>query len=300
MYTSCLVTDEEMRELKQHGSSGYPIQFYVDELYRFPDQTLPLHWHPEPELWVAEGGDVLAQVGSDTFRLKEGCAIFVNTNVLHGFRQAAPDARLQCPNIVFSPELIAPAASLIYQDYILPVLTDHRIPCMILERQRGWQGELLGHLDHMFSLFQEDNTPCPEMAVQRTLNQIWQILYLHREEVPLLSSPEHQHLLQIRTQKMLSFIHNSYHLPISLADIARSAGISKSEASRCFQACLHTSPVSYLLSFRIRMARHALSTGQGTTEQISAACGFQSASYFCRMFRRYTGMSPRQYRNQSG
>ena len=42
------------------------------------------------------------------------------------------------------------------------------------------------------------------------------------------------------------------------------------------------------------------STGQGTTEQISAACGFQSASYFCRMFRRYTGMSPRQYRNQSG
>ncbi|WP_281725116.1 hypothetical protein [Lachnoclostridium phocaeense] len=60
MYTSCLVTDEEMRELKQHGSSGYPILFYVDELYRFPDQTLPLHWHPEPELWVAEGGDVLA------------------------------------------------------------------------------------------------------------------------------------------------------------------------------------------------------------------------------------------------
>lgn len=107
-------------------------------------------------------------------------------------------------------------------------------------------------------------------------------------------------LLQIRTQKMLSFIHSSYHLPISLADIARSAGISKSEASRCFQACLHTSPVSYLLSFRIRMARHALSTDQGTTEQISAACGFQSASYFCRMFRRYTGMSPRQYRNQSG
>lgn len=48
------------------------------------------------------------------------------------------------------------------------------------------------------------------------------------------------------------------------------------------------------------MARHALSTGQGTTEQISAACDFQSASYFCRMFRRYTGMSPRQYRNQSG
>ena len=53
-----IALDERMRELTQHGAGDFPIQFYIDELFRFPGQCIPLHWHPELELWQARGGDV--------------------------------------------------------------------------------------------------------------------------------------------------------------------------------------------------------------------------------------------------
>ena len=46
-----IALDERMRELTQHGAGDFPIQFYIDELFRFPGQCIPLHWHPELELW---------------------------------------------------------------------------------------------------------------------------------------------------------------------------------------------------------------------------------------------------------
>ena len=63
MYTEFPV-DGKMRELTRHGTDDFPIQNYVDELHRFSGHTIPLHWHPELEIWKAEGGNVTVQVGS--------------------------------------------------------------------------------------------------------------------------------------------------------------------------------------------------------------------------------------------
>lgn len=54
--------NDNMRELTRHGSALFPIQYYVDELSYFANHTIPLHWHPELEFWVANGGPVDVQV----------------------------------------------------------------------------------------------------------------------------------------------------------------------------------------------------------------------------------------------
>ena len=70
-------------------------------------------------------------------------------------------------------------------------------------------------------------------------------------------------------QKMLSFINENYSRDISLNDIAQSASISKSEASRCFQSYLNTSPVNYLLNFRVQKAMQLLRSTEMTVEAIA-------------------------------
>lgn len=309
--------NENMRELTRHGSMPFPIQYYVDEPSHFPNHTIPLHWHPELEFFVANGGQIDVQVGKNFIRLNDGSGIFINGNILHSFQQADSAQNPQCPNIVFLDELIAPVTSRIYQNYVQPITRNCQFPYIALNPDCTWQNEILMHLDFIFSLFQKYDTMenhkktpvlkfkapafdslCYEMAVQNKLNEIWQILFSCQNEIPSILSEKNEQLLQVRTQKMLRFIHSHYPSPISLAEIATSAGISKSEASRCFQSYLHTSPVNYLLNYRIEQAKSALQNSMETVENIGISCGFQSPGYFCKAFRKQTGMTPNQYRNQ--
>lgn len=290
-----IALDERMRELTQHGAGDFPIQFYIDELFRFPGQCIPLHWHPELELWQARGGDVTVQLGTESLTLADGWAVFINADVLHSFRQADATQALGCPNVVFRDELIAPVTSRIHRLYVAPLLADWQLPYIVFRPGVGWQAEFLHRLDGLFNTLQAE-APGHELSVQNQLTGLWGLLWAHRAELPATGTQKAERLVQVRTQKMLRCIHTQFAAPLTLDDIAAAAGISRSEASRCFQACLRTSPVGYLTWYRIEMARRALAAGQDTIEEISRACGFQSASYFCRVFRRETGQTPLQYR----
>lgn len=317
MKFSSFPLNENMRELTRHGSMLFPIQYYVDELSHFPNHTIPLHWHPELEFWVTNGGPVDIQVGKNSIRLEDDFGIFINGNILHSFHQTDRMHKAQCPNIVFLDELIAPITSRIYHNYVQPITRNPQFPYIILNPDCTWQKEILIHLDCIFSLFQKYDTrknskktpilkfmapdidsPCYEMNVQNKLNEIWQILFSFQKEIPVIPCENNEQLLQIRTQKMLRFIHSNYSSQLSLADIAASAGISISEASRCFQAYLHTPPVSYLLNYRIEQAKSLLQNSMETVGQIGISCGFQSSGYFSKAFRKQTGMTPNQYRKQ--
>ena len=42
-----ILTDEEFMEIKQHGSSDYPFQYYYDNLELFDFHCIEWHWHRE-------------------------------------------------------------------------------------------------------------------------------------------------------------------------------------------------------------------------------------------------------------
>ena len=135
-----IALDERMRELTQHGAGDFPIQFYIDELFRFPGQCIPLHWHPELELWQARGGDVTVQLGTESLTLADGWAVFINADVLHSFRQADAAQALGCPNVVFRDELIAPVTSRIHRLYVAPLLADWQLPYIVFRPGGGLAG----------------------------------------------------------------------------------------------------------------------------------------------------------------
>lgn len=317
MHTNILPLDVNLKEQTQHGSLQFPIQYYVDELYRFQDRRIPLHWHPELEFYVVHGGTTQIQIANITIVLEPGCGIFLNANVLHSFHQVLESEKCQCPNIVFSDKLIAPVSSIIYQTYVEPLIMDTSLPFVVLRPQNTWQKDILIHLDLIFSLLQKyaphgaygtspnlqyehsnRTSPCFEMEVQCTLNQIWQIFYCHQKEMPRTPVTKTKHHLQVRMQKMLGYIYANYPYPVLLENIAEAANISKSEASRCFHSCLHTSPMNYLLRYRIEKAKELLPNPAKTVHEVSLSCGFQSTSYFCKVFREQTGMTAVQYKEK--
>ncbi len=161
MLTQITHLDNTLYESIQHGQNDFPIQYYVDELYKLENRRFPLHWHFEPEFFKAQGGELKVQIGNHFIKLNSGDGIFISSNTLHSFEQINENDICKCPNIVFSAEIIAPHTSSIYQKYVRPLLTNSNLPYFVLHSDIPWHKEILNKLFDVFSLLHKYGLQSP-------------------------------------------------------------------------------------------------------------------------------------------
>ncbi len=83
-----------------------------------------------------------------------------------------------------------------------------------------------------------------------------------------------------------------------LDGLARRVGSNRTDLEAGFQALFGCSVHEYLTVRRVREARRLLHDGALTIEDVGRAGGYRSRPAFCLIFRRFTGMTPREYRRR--
>lgn len=78
-------------------------------------------------------------------------------------------------------------------------------------------------------------------------------------------------------------------------ELAERLEVTKPYFIRAFTAAVGISPGKYLTRVRIQHAKALLQGEEQPLETVAAACGFSNANYFCKVFRRETGLSPREF-----
>ena len=81
-------------------------------------------------------------------------------------------------------------------------------------------------------------------------------------------------------------------------DMAREHGMSIRNFMRRFQAATGDKPLHYLQRLRIETAKNLLSVTRKSIKTISYEVGYDDASFFARLFRQHTDLSPNNYRKQ--
>lgn len=71
--------------------------------------------------------------------------------------------------------------------------------------------------------------------------------------------------------------------------------VSKIKCYRAFKEVLNTSPSDVMMSLRIEKAQQLLSKNKMNVSEVSFACGFNDPKYFSKMFKKYTGFSPKNF-----
>lgn len=61
-------------------------------------------------------------------------------------------------------------------------------------------------------------------------------------------------ITEVRMQKFLKYIEQHFSEDLSLADLSKSANVSKSECLRCFKQSMGTTPYKYLIEYRLSKA----------------------------------------------
>jgi len=94
----------------------------------------------------------------------------------------------------------------------------------------------------------------------------------------------------------LSYIRANYHRNISLEDVAAHVYISPYYLSHLFRDELGITYIDYLTRVRMESSRILLSDTRLNVAQVSAKVGYDDPGYFGKVFKKYWGITPNQYR----
>lgn len=100
-------------------------------------------------------------------------------------------------------------------------------------------------------------------------------------------------------QKLLAYIDEHYSEPLRLSSLGEHFHFNPSYLSGYFSAHHSEGFSEYLNKTRITKACELLSSDELSISEISAKVGYADHSYFTKVFKKHTGLSPSQYRRQT-
>ena len=109
----------------------------------------------------------------------------------------------------------------------------------------------------------------------------------------------HLSIDDLRIKEIRDYIHENYAQPLDLKQTAKQFGFGYTYLSTIFTSYIESGFNGYLNETRIKKACELLKYHPDTVSEISVKVGYSDHSYFCKVFKKITGMTPRQYRKQS-
>jgi len=105
--------------------------------------------------------------------------------------------------------------------------------------------------------------------------------------------------LSPRIQLAADYLRARYREPVSVEELAAAAGMSVSHFYSCFRQEVGLPPIAYKHRLAVMAAEQLLTANPDLSiEEVSGLTGFESSTYFRRIFKQHTGMSPQQYRQR--
>ncbi len=113
------------------------------------------------------------------------------------------------------------------------------------------------------------------------------------------SSTRHRYQSEI-VNRAMAFISEKYSKTLNLKDLSRALGVSESHLRAIIKKETGENFSTILHKQRIAAAKHLLSDGTFSVENISNAVGYPYTSFFFKIFKRMTGMTPKDYSKSLG
>lgn len=235
------------------------------------------HAHNYTELFYIVGGDGQFQINERRFPVKANQLVVVNPGIIH--TEVSYDAH-PLEYIVLGiegVELTAPGSEdAKYCIYSFPEHS-HVLRCMqnvlqeMQDRKPEYQTLCLAYMDIIMVQLMRNAS----VSVSQTQTRF----------------PANRQCAFVR-----QYIDQHYKENITLDLLAEKVSINKYYMAHAFKREYGVSPISYLITCRIREGKRLLSETDLSLSQIASVLGFSSSSYFSQSFRNAEGTSPTEYR----
>jgi AraC-like DNA-binding protein len=264
-------------------SSFYAYRFQV------PFFEFKWHYHPEFELTYIVKGSGYRIVGNSYEYFSNGDLVLLGSNLPHTWSgKLEDDVKSDAIVIQFSKEFISPFIEL--NESVL-------IKDMLQHSERGISFEI----DEALVSKIIDLTEAK--GVDRVLKLISILDVLSKKKARLIAPNAFHNVVskknELRINKVCSFIQNNFYNKISLKQAADLIYLTESNFCKFFKKATGKTYSDYLNELRINEACRMLVQSEKTISQISFECGFETLSYFNRVFFNKKGMTPSTFKKEN-
>lgn len=257
--------------------------FYIEkEAFKAP--MAAMHYHHAFELYYILHGEREYFIGDRFYRMFEGDLVLIPEGMLH--RTAGKGATRFL--VYFSKEFLATY----FQNDLLCALP---LQEPFVFRADARMRETLEHdLGNMLSAFEN---ACDTDRTARALSaaRLGSLLLM------ISRAPNHympESFTDERMAEIVRYINEHYSDIESIDSIAKHFYISKYHLCRIFNKNLGVPLITYLNTIKVRAAMRLMESDKLNITEIATRCGFNSSSYFCKVFTGEMGMSPTAYRKR--
>lgn len=294
--TDLFVSDENRMELLPTAPGDLSCLCKFVDLVKYIGKSVPWHWHHHFEINYVVHGESAKIVADKQYNLRQGEAVFVNSNTLHSVPPVPEGEKpLQYYTIFFDADFVTGGYNNVFsRKYMLPITACPELQSFPIRPDSSEGVRMLNILIDIIDLFREEPFGF-EFKIRAKLSEFWLYLYHVTEEIRSRVGSANA-ADETRIKQMMQFVEEHFREKLLLSDIAAAAGISGRECSRCFARTIQLSPVDYLNRYRMRAAAARILETDDPIGRIAEECGFASDSYFGKMFKRIVGCAPREYR----
>ncbi|MEM9544627.1 MAG: AraC family transcriptional regulator [Bacteroidota bacterium] len=139
-----------------------------------------------------------------------------------------------------------------------------------------------------------ENHPSKDVFADFMLKELI-IRILQTETKKIYSEKAMQLSSSHRLAFIIEYIRKNLHENLSIKELSDKVYMSESNFHRVFKNELNTSPIDFINNERMKLATSLLQNPNKKVKEVYMECGFNSLSYFIRMFKRKTHLSPKEY-----
>jgi len=250
-----------------------------------------IHTHDFIELVYVSSGSAIEVVNGEEYCVKQGDMIFINCGGIHSFR---PIGHFLYYNVCFLPDLMAD--SIITPDNAFPILLLTAFNEMRGETENGkisFSGQERREIESLFEMMlteQHEKKKNWNAIMESCLNIII-VKMLRKAQFDTEEVSFNTIWLEL-----LEFIDANLDANLNLSMLAKKCFYNPSYFSRILKEKFGVSPIIYINQKRAEHAAELLVSTDKSIDEIYISCGFSDRSSFYRIFTKYKGMAPSEYR----
>lgn len=287
-----IMVDPNRKELTQHRTVELPIACYNTTIAQHANGYIPLHWHEEIQFIRMVKGEASFQVNDERVVVSEGDGLFINSGSLHKAEaHNVASCTYICINV--SPHFVLPQE--LFTTYVAPYIQATNLPYLYIDAKNYWGTNVLQAIMKINECIQQQSSHY-EIDIALQLTVLWKSLIMNGFQ---LQYDQAEMVKNHRMKEMLNWIHKHYDEKIMLDDIARAGQLSRSECCRYFNRMLQTTPLKYVMHYRIQQSLLLLRQEQWNVTEVAYQVGFTSPSYFIEKFRETMNMTPFAYKKET-
>lgn len=253
--------------------------FFLNVSERTINKNIPTHWHDYYEVEVCLEGEGTMTINGKNYEIKPKTLYFLTPSDFHNYKITK---KVDLVNLTFPPHCVEysqiQSLLLITHHFVSPLDSDTFNNIIYLIKQISQE---INHKKYMSKKYISNLMSC----------FLINLLRLEKQK-NLINNPQYP----ISIQKAVYHVMSNFKKDITLESTAKAVYISPGHLSKEFHKNIGITFKDFLTNLRLDYSCQLLLYSNESITNIAFYCGFNSVSYFLRVFKKKYEISPLKYR----